>query len=119
MDIARERRARSLSSVSGAASSRSKHFASFDVEWLELPSESRRCLGAFERFCFQSLLSKNLSLGVEDFFDLDYLATHFEFNRATFAEAVRRTFARRRTPMPADAPIGLTLACWENRSSGV
>ena len=53
---------------------------------------------------------------IKDFFDLHYLATHFEFDQATLAEAVRRTFARRRTPIPADAPIGLTHAYWENIS---
>lgn len=37
---------------------------------------------------------------IKDFFDLHYLATHFEFDRATLAEAVRRTFARRHTPIP-------------------
>ena len=31
-------------------------------------------------------------------------------------EAVRRTFAGRRTPIAADAPIGLTPAYWENPS---
>lgn len=35
---------------------------------------------------------------IKDFFDLHYLASRFEFDRATLAEAVRRTFVRRRTP---------------------
>jgi nucleotidyltransferase AbiEii toxin of type IV toxin-antitoxin system len=56
---------------------------------------------------------------IKDFFDLHYLATHFEFDRATLAEAVRRTFQRRRTPIPGDAPIGLTSAYWENPSRPV
>ena len=33
---------------------------------------------------------------IKDFFDLHYLASQFEFDRATLAEAVRRTFERRR-----------------------
>jgi hypothetical protein len=53
---------------------------------------------------------------IKDFFDLHHLATHFEFDRATLTEAVRRTFERRRTPIPAEEPIGLTPAYWENPS---
>ncbi len=53
---------------------------------------------------------------IKDFFDLHYFAGHFEFDRATLAEAVRRTFARRGTPIPADDPIALTSAYWENPS---
>jgi hypothetical protein len=53
---------------------------------------------------------------IKDFFDLHHLATRFEFDRATLAEAVRRTFERRRTPIPAEDPLGLTSAYWENPS---
>ena len=53
---------------------------------------------------------------IKDFFDLHYLASRFEFDRATLAEAVRRTFQRRRTPIPTDEPIGLTPAYWANPS---
>jgi hypothetical protein len=53
---------------------------------------------------------------IKDFFDLHHLATRFEFDRATLAEAVRRTFERRRTPIPGEPPIGLTRAYWENPS---
>jgi nucleotidyltransferase AbiEii toxin of type IV toxin-antitoxin system len=55
---------------------------------------------------------------IKDFFDLHELATHFEFDRVTLAEAIRRTFARRHTPIPTDEPIGLTAAYWENPSRG-
>jgi hypothetical protein len=51
---------------------------------------------------------------IKDFFDLYYLATNFEFDRATLREAVRRTFRRRAIPIPNDPPIGLTRAYWEN-----
>ena len=37
---------------------------------------------------------------IKDFFDLHYLASRFEFDRATLAEAVRQTFVRRHTPIP-------------------
>lgn len=53
---------------------------------------------------------------IKDFFDLRYLAECFEFDRMTLAGAVRRTFERRRTPVPAGDPIGLTPAYWENPS---
>lgn len=45
---------------------------------------------------------------IKDFFDLHYLASHFEFDRATLTESVGRTFERRRTPVPAEDPLGLT-----------
>lgn len=51
---------------------------------------------------------------IKDFFDLHHLASGFEFDRATLTEAVRRTFERRRTPIPADDPVGLTRLYWEN-----
>lgn len=53
---------------------------------------------------------------IKDFFDPHHLASHFEFDRATLAEAIRRTFARRGTPIPADDPIALTNVYWENPS---
>ncbi len=53
---------------------------------------------------------------IKDFFDLHHLASRFEFDRATLAESVRRTFARRRTLIPEDAPIALTREYWENPS---
>ncbi len=53
---------------------------------------------------------------IKDFFDLHHLASHFEFDRVILAKAIRKTFTRRRTPIPADDPIGLTPAYWENPS---
>lgn len=53
---------------------------------------------------------------IKDFFDLHHLATRFEFDRATLAEAVRRTFERRNTPIPERQPIALTRDYWENPS---
>ncbi|MBS0366317.1 MAG: nucleotidyl transferase AbiEii/AbiGii toxin family protein [Proteobacteria bacterium] len=51
---------------------------------------------------------------IKDFFDLHHLATHFEFDRATLVEAVRRTFERRRTPIPERQPIALTQEYWNS-----
>lgn len=53
---------------------------------------------------------------IKDFFDLHHLATHFEFDRATVAEAIRRTFARRGTPIPQETPIALTREFWDSPS---
>lgn len=53
---------------------------------------------------------------IKDFFDLHHLASHFDFDRVTLTEAVRRTFERRQTPAPEAEPIGLTPAYWENPS---
>lgn len=51
---------------------------------------------------------------IKDFFDLHYLAGHFSFDRPTLVEAIRRTFARRGTPVPREIPLGLTPAYWQN-----
>ena len=51
---------------------------------------------------------------IKDFFDIYYLAGHFEFDREILVQALRQTFARRGTPVPTDVPIALTAAYWEN-----
>jgi hypothetical protein len=53
---------------------------------------------------------------IKDFFDVRYLAGLFTFDRPTLGEAVRRTLGRRSTLLPADDPIGLTRAYWDNPS---
>jgi hypothetical protein len=58
----------------------------------------------------------NRNSRIKDFFDLHYLAAHFEFDRTMLAEAIQRTFARRRTPIPRDEPVALTPAYWQDRS---
>jgi hypothetical protein len=58
----------------------------------------------------------NRNSRIKDFFDLQYLASHFAFDRPTLAESVRRTFLRRSTPLPQEEPIGLTSSYWENAS---
>lgn len=50
----------------------------------------------------------------KDFFDIQYLANRFEFDRATLREAIRRTFARRRTDIPDDDPVALTAKFWSD-----
>ena len=53
---------------------------------------------------------------IKDFFDLYHLAQGWEFDRVKLSDSVRRTFARRRTPVPRDEPVGLTAAYWQNPS---
>lgn len=51
---------------------------------------------------------------IKDFFDLHHLASRFEFDGATLAGAIRRTFDRRQTPLPTEEPVGLTAEYWTN-----
>jgi predicted nucleotidyltransferase component of viral defense system len=53
---------------------------------------------------------------IKDFFDVHHVASRFPFDRTTLVEAVRQTFARRQTPIPAKVPIALTRAYWDNPS---
>ena len=45
---------------------------------------------------------------MRDYFDIDALAMSLAFEGRTLMEALRSTFERRRTPIPARLPIGLT-----------
>lgn len=47
---------------------------------------------------------------MKDFYDLWYLSRQFEFDGQVLVAAIRATFVRRRTPIPAVAPTGLTDA---------
>jgi hypothetical protein len=53
---------------------------------------------------------------IKDFFDIHYLASHFEFDRIILRGAIRQTFDRRRTPIPPDVPVALTREYWANPS---
>ena len=45
---------------------------------------------------------------MKDFFDLDWLARHQEFDAKVLGLAIRNTFERRETPLPDETPIALT-----------
>ena len=54
-----------------------------------------------------------VSLGIgnsrmKDFYDLWMIAQTFAFEGDGLAEAIRRTFERRRTPLPEQVPVGLS-----------
>ena len=45
---------------------------------------------------------------MKDFYDLWFLASEFDFDGATVSRAMRATFTRRTTPLPAETPGALT-----------
>jgi Nucleotidyl transferase AbiEii toxin, Type IV TA system len=51
---------------------------------------------------------------IKDFFDIHYLAAHFDFDGSSLCEALRRTLERRRTPIPQDVPVALTAGFWND-----
>jgi hypothetical protein len=51
---------------------------------------------------------------MKDFFDLDWLCRHMEFDHATLRESLLSTFTRRGTSWPADAPLALTAVFGED-----
>jgi predicted nucleotidyltransferase component of viral defense system len=76
-------------------------------------------LAAYER---ESVIAEKLeamvTLGlansrIKDFFDIHHLAMRNSFDGALLTEAVRRTFVRRKTPIPEKVPIALTGEFWE------
>jgi len=53
---------------------------------------------------------------IKDFFDVHYLAGHCAFEGSELVEGIRRTFAKRGTPLPEEEPVGLTGAYWDDPS---
>lgn len=51
---------------------------------------------------------------MKDYLDLDVLLQSGEVDRRKLSEALTRTFKRRKTPLPADLPVGLTEAFWND-----
>ena len=58
---------------------------------------------------FEALVTLGMANSrLKDFYDLWLIAQTFELRQSTLADAVRRTFERRRTALVADTPVGLT-----------
>ncbi len=58
---------------------------------------------------FQAMVKLGIANSrMKDFFDVWVLANEFDFDGPTLGESVRQTFERRRTPLPAAAPLALT-----------
>lgn len=53
---------------------------------------------------------------MKDYFDIWMLSRSFAFERDLLREAIVSTFARRRTPLPASEPIGLSVEFARNES---
>jgi len=50
---------------------------------------------------------QQLNSRMKDFFDVDFLAQHFPFSGVSLVDALRATFGRRGTPLPADGGASL------------
>lgn len=60
---------------------------------------------------FQALVALGmLNSRMKDFFDLWAISTTFPFDGTILTQAIRATFERRATPVPAQAPVALTSA---------
>jgi hypothetical protein len=53
---------------------------------------------------------------MKDYYDIHYLLRRFEFSGEELAEALRRTFQRRRTTLPGGTPPGLQELFWANET---
>lgn len=53
---------------------------------------------------------------MKDFYDVAYLARHFDFDGAILTEAIAATFTRRRTSIPTTLPLALTDAFAADRA---
>lgn len=54
---------------------------------------------------------------MKDYLDLDLLLRSGEVDGESLADALRRTFKRRKTPLPETLPIGLTEEFWSDDSA--
>jgi hypothetical protein len=58
---------------------------------------------------FEALVTLGMANSrLKDFYDLWLIAQTFEFRQSVLVDAVRHTFERRGTLLPADMPVGLT-----------
>ncbi|OAM88997.1 nucleotidyl transferase AbiEii/AbiGii toxin family protein [Termitidicoccus mucosus] len=63
---------------------------------------------------FQAMVELGtLNSRMKDYFDVIYLQRHFEFSGEDLQEAMRKTFQRRRTPLPDGLPEGLDEPFWK------
>jgi hypothetical protein len=68
---------------------------------------------------FEALVTRGIANSrLKDFYDLWLVANTFTLHESALADAIRRTFERRGTPVPGEPPIGLTDAfalAWGNQ----
>ena len=64
---------------------------------------------------FQAIVALGMDNSrMKDFFDLSYLATTLSFDGGKLARAIQAVFARRKTPLPGESPVGLQSAFGED-----
>lgn len=88
-----------------------------DPELIEYPVMLGLPAPRLRAYCRETVIAEKfhalVDLGLrntrlKDFYDLWVLAGKYEFDGGVFAETLRATFERRRTPLPAEIPLGLT-----------
>jgi len=63
----------------------------------------------------QAMVSLGLfNTRMKDFYDLFVLSNRHAFDGSTLASAIKATFVRRQTPLPASVPVALTMALAED-----
>ena len=68
---------------------------------------------------FQAMVQLGIANSrMKDFYDVWFLAQSFSFEGERLAEAIRRTFERRRTRVPVEPPLALTRAFVDNPAKG-
>ena len=78
-----------------------------------LPAYSRESVVAEK---FQAMVMLGIANSrMKDFYDLWVLARQFEFHGPLLCQAIRATFERRRTPVPAGAPLALSSEFAQDR----
>jgi len=79
-----------------------------------LPAYSRESVVAEK---FQAMVMLGIANSrMKDFYDLWVLSQQFEFQGPLLCQAIRATFERRRTPVPADVPLALSSEFAEDRA---
>lgn len=66
---------------------------------------------------FQAMVALGMGNSrMKDFFDVLFLARHFEFDGVRLSEAIAATFNRRKTPLPTAPPLALTADFYNDRT---
>jgi len=64
---------------------------------------------------FQAMVNLGMANSrVKDFYDIWFLAQKFPFQGSVLRNAMKKTFKRRKTPLPSEEPLALTQEFYEN-----
>ncbi len=95
------------------------------IEYPTLLEYPAPCLRAYPRETvvaekYQALVNLGIANSrMKDFYDLWIMAHQFDFDGLTLSEAIRNTFARRQTPLPTQAPTGLSSAFYRDKQKNL